>query len=149
MRHPRGKKWEPVYEPPEWIQKCLHCEKPECTNCLGYYALGNPGVNAKKRKTLESNLENIVAMAREGKTLKDIATAFGVSKTTLGRMYGKDIQKAKRDQRRKLYCIIGLFLTREKLREKWTISKIAKWYGVPRSIVQQYAKQCEKTKKQR
>ena len=25
-----------TYDSPEAIQKCLNCEKPDCTNCLGY-----------------------------------------------------------------------------------------------------------------
>lgn len=25
-----------TYDSPEAIQKCLHCIKEECTNCLGY-----------------------------------------------------------------------------------------------------------------
>ncbi len=23
-------------DPPEWVQRCLHCDFPECNNCLKY-----------------------------------------------------------------------------------------------------------------
>ena len=34
LRKPEDK--IPVYDTPEQIERCLHCEKAECTNCVGY-----------------------------------------------------------------------------------------------------------------
>ena len=34
LRKPEDK--IPVYDTPEQIARCLHCEKAECTNCVGY-----------------------------------------------------------------------------------------------------------------
>ena len=34
LRKPEDK--IPVYDTPEQIERCLHCEKAECTNCVRY-----------------------------------------------------------------------------------------------------------------
>ena len=34
LRKPEDK--IPGYDTPEQIERCLHCEKAECTNCVGY-----------------------------------------------------------------------------------------------------------------
>ena len=61
---------------PEMIQKCLHCDRPECNNC---YENGVPTVweaNAKKRAQIE-------ALWKRGLTDHQIAAYLGLSATTI------------------------------------------------------------------
>lgn len=85
LRHPRGKKWEPVYEPPERIQQCLHCKKTECTNCFHYAKRSETQrrILAKLRERREAEKE------KEWNKIEKMLDA-GISARRITRILGKN-----------------------------------------------------------
>lgn len=59
------------------IEKCLNCEKPECTNCLGPYI-------PEKRKLRKEKWFQIVSQCEEGKkTIRGLSRELGVDRSTV------------------------------------------------------------------
>lgn len=70
-------------DPPENVQKCLNCDKPDCTNCL-FYAR-NAKKKAKKHRVPEDMKERVVSLVGQNITQRKIAEMLGVSPSTVSK----------------------------------------------------------------
>ena len=73
-------KGKPGYnlDAPELIERCLHCTKPECDNCLERSA------GADARRAFD-RWEELIELYNAGVIYRDIGARLGVSKEKAGR----------------------------------------------------------------
>ena len=85
---------------PEQIQRCLHCDKPECTNCL----VGMPGPVKKDQSRFERWPE-LIALYERGLSYQEIGARLGLTKNAVARLVRILIQAG--DVRRRKQSYLG------------------------------------------
>lgn len=70
-----------MYEdPPELIQKCLNCNRPKCTNCLG---ISGSQYILSDDSELQKRCDRLTELHGLGYNDREIASIMGLSKTTI------------------------------------------------------------------
>lgn len=70
-------------DPPENIQRCLNCEKEDCSNCLFYERSAKK--KAKKHFVPEEMKEKVVSLVGQKIPQREIAEILGVSPSTVSK----------------------------------------------------------------
>lgn len=70
------------YDSPEDIQRCLHCTRPKCVNCLDSAAAKAQRVGTV-RKHPQEKIDRVAELRREGLTVKAIGERLGIPASTV------------------------------------------------------------------
>ena len=94
-------KGKPGYnlDAPELIERCLHCTKPECTNCLG----GLPQGREKKARSRFTRWDELKDLYGQGLSYQSIGARLGLTKNTVGRLVQILIQAGEVQRRNQYY----------------------------------------------